>query len=80
MEIFRGGVDAVMAGIGLYVGERSTVQVDVMSDPGVTDRMGRELPHFSRILDKSILLCHSAPLPMITMIKSRSWTNSQVGV
>lgn len=57
VQVFRSGVDAVMSCIGLYVGERPPVQIDVMGDPGMADRMGRELPHFGRILDKSILLC-----------------------
>ena len=41
VQVFRSGVDAVMSCIGLYVGKRSPMQVDVMGDPGVAYRMGR---------------------------------------
>lgn len=56
MQIFRGGIYAVVAGIGLDVRERSAVEIDIVSDAGVADGMGRQLAHLGRILSKAILL------------------------
>ncbi len=80
VQVFGGGVDTVVARIGLYVGKRSTVEVDVVGDPGMANGMGGQLPHFGTILIKAIKFGQFGTFGYHCLHQFAQLTDPQIGI
>jgi len=57
MQILRCGIDTLMPSVGLHMGQRPTIDIDIMSYPRMPDVMCSQFTHLLGIRDKTIIVC-----------------------